>query len=358
VRPFSNAQFANGLAAFKTFQSYTGIFRDTVFDLSSLDTVVFVSGQVAGGVTCIDCTTFTDADITDSGSGFVHQAKSINYTVTDSNGTGLTGAKVAVYDTDGTLQGAIQTSSSGNVGEIVATFFKWQNSSPSANKAPFDIRIRKYGYQYQGFQSSVSEPIKQEFRLPVNNDLVSTEAQASAITGISFDFSTETITITSDTDTQELYDYYQYQLAQTANMQYGEDLIRIGDSFNIDDWDLVLDGCTYTGSITTTGSATFLNSAILVGTITDSSGTTTRTELNLTGLQANTEIRIYTAGTTTELAGVENSTTSFTTTLVESSVDIVIHALGYEYQKLSSVDTSQNLSLPVTQRIDRNYRNE
>ena len=358
VRPVSNAQFANGLAAFKTFQSYTGIFRDTVFDLSSLDTVVFVSGQVAGGVTCIDCTTFTDADITDSGSGFVHQAKSINYTVTDSNGTGLTGAKVAVYDTDGTLQGAIQTSSSGNVGEIVATFFKWQNSSPSANKAPFDIRIRKYGYQYQGFQSSVSEPIKQEFRLPVNNDLVSTEAQASAITGISFDFSTETITITSDTDTQELYDYYQYQLAQTANMQYGEDLIRIGDSFNIDDWDLVLDGCTYTGSITTTGSATFLNSAILVGTITDSSGTTTRTELNLTGLQANTEIRIYTAGTTTELAGVENSTTSFTTTLVESSVDIVIHALGYEYQKLSSVDTSQNLSLPVTQRIDRNYRNE
>lgn len=122
VRPVSNAQFANGLAAFKTFQSYTGIFRDTVFDLDSLGTVVSVLGSVSGGVTCIDSTTFTDSDITDSGSGFVHQAKSINYTVTDTSGTGLTDVKVAVYDTDGDIQTGIQTSSSGAVAEITATF--------------------------------------------------------------------------------------------------------------------------------------------------------------------------------------------------------------------------------------------
>jgi hypothetical protein len=81
------------------------------------------------------------------------------------------------------------------------------------------------------------------------------------------------------------------------------------------------------------------------------------TELTLTGLQANSEIRIYQAGTTTEIDGVENSGTTFATTTSESSVDIVVHALGYEYRRLNGVDTSQNLTLPISQRIDRNYSN-
>ena len=81
------------------------------------------------------------------------------------------------------------------------------------------------------------------------------------------------------------------------------------------------------------------------------------TTLTLTGLQANSEVRVYAAGTTTELAGVENSGTSFTDNISASSVDIVIHALGYEYQKIEGADTSSNLTLPIQQRVDRNYRN-
>jgi len=356
TRAIDNAFFYQNQAAIKSFQDFTGTFSNTRF-ADSNTYIIEAAANSSLLFSFIDCTTF-DVSKINGNRGNYEQLKSINYTVTDPNGTGLTGVKVAVYDNASTIQDAIRTSSSGNVSSINARFFrKSHNVSTPTNYAPFDIRIRKYGYQYQGFQSAVSEPIKQEFRLPVNNVLVSTEAQAAAITGISLNFSTETITITSDTDTQELYDYYQYQLAQTANMQYGEDLIRTGDSFNIDDWDLVLDGCTYTGSVTTTGSATFLNSAILVGTITDSSGTTTRTELNLTGLKANSEIRVYDAGTATELAGVENSGTSFTATLVQSSVDIVIHSLGYEYQKIEGADTSSNLTLPIQQRVDRNYSN-
>ncbi len=79
--------------------------------------------------------------------------------------------------------------------------------------------------------------------------------------------------------------------------------------------------------------------------------------LTLTGLQANTEIRVYDAGTTTELAGVENSGTSFTANISVSSVDIVVLSLGYEYQKLKNVDTSQNLTLPIQNRVDRSYSN-
>lgn len=83
----------------------------------------------------------------------------------------------------------------------------------------------------------------------------------------------------------------------------------------------------------------------------------TPTTLTLTNLQPNSEVRVYDAGTTTELAGVENSGTTFSATLQASSVDIVIHALNYEYQKIEGVDTSANLTLPIQQRVDRNYSN-
>lgn len=79
--------------------------------------------------------------------------------------------------------------------------------------------------------------------------------------------------------------------------------------------------------------------------------------LTLTGLQPNTEVRVFTAGTTTELAGVENSGTSFSAVINVPSVDIVIHSLGFEYQKIEGADTSANLTLPIQQRADRNYQN-
>lgn len=79
--------------------------------------------------------------------------------------------------------------------------------------------------------------------------------------------------------------------------------------------------------------------------------------LTLTGLKANSEVRVYDAGTTTEIAGVENSGTSFSANISASSVDIVVHSIGYEYQKIEGADTSANLTLPIQQRVDRNYRN-
>ena len=80
--------------------------------------------------------------------------------------------------------------------------------------------------------------------------------------------------------------------------------------------------------------------------------------LTLTGLQANSEVRVYTAGTITEIAGVENSGTTFVdNTIAVDSVDIVIHNVAYEYQKIEAADTSSNLTLPIQQRFDRNYSN-
>jgi len=121
-----------------------------------------------------------------------------------------------------------------------------------------------------------------------------------------------------------------------------------------------LDGCSLSEVTNSSGGSIVLNIAN-GSTVTTNTGPNitlvSSTTLTLTGLQSNTEVRVYDAGTTTELAGVENSGTTFSANISASSVDIVVHSLGYEYQKIEGADTTTNLTLPIQQRVDRNYRN-
>ena len=357
TRAIDNAFFFQGNTAIKAYQNFTGTFSNTTF-ADSITNIINSDGATSSLLfSFIDCTTFADGDITAS-NGQYEQLKSINYTVTDASGTGLSGVKVAVYDTVGDVQGGgVQTSASGAVSQINARFFRKDHGAAAVSKAPFDIRIRKYGCVYLGFQSSVAEPIKQEIRLADNPNVVLSKSAAAALTGMDINFNTSTLTITEDHGFQNLYDYYQRQLEYNAKLDFPESWVRTGSAFDMADWDVVIDGCTYTGDITTTGTITLPNSGLIVGTATDSAGTTTVSTLTLTGLQSNSEVRVYNAGTTTELAGVENSGTSFGANISASSVDIVVHSLGYEYQKIEGADTSANLTLPIQQRVDRNYRN-
>lgn len=79
----------------------------------------------------------------------------------------------------------------------------------------------------------------------------------------------------------------------------------------------------------------------------------------LTGLIADSEVRILEAGTQTEVAGVESSGTSFTYNYsypTGFNVDIFIHHLEYEWLPLYNVVLpSTNTSQLVQQRFDRNY---
>jgi hypothetical protein len=82
--------------------------------------------------------------------------------------------------------------------------------------------------------------------------------------------------------------------------------------------------------------------------------------LTLTGLQANSEVRIYSAGTTTELAGIENSGTTFQYTYTYQAstfVDIVVHSINYVYFRAANFELgASNASFPVSQIFDRNYK--
>jgi hypothetical protein len=82
--------------------------------------------------------------------------------------------------------------------------------------------------------------------------------------------------------------------------------------------------------------------------------------LTLTGLTAGSEVRIYDAGTTDELAGIESSGTTFgyTYTFASQSVDIVVLHLTKLYFRLEDFAlASTDASLPIAQQNDRQYEN-
>ena len=79
--------------------------------------------------------------------------------------------------------------------------------------------------------------------------------------------------------------------------------------------------------------------------------------LTLTGLEVGTEVRVYDAGTTTELAGIESTSGSFNASISVSSVDIVVFNLNFIAIRLTSVDTSTDRTIPIQQQEDRQYEN-
>ena len=89
--------------------------------------------------------------------------------------------------------------------------------------------------------------------------------------------------------------------------------------------------------------------------------TATQYTLTLTGLQTGTEVRIFAAGTTTALGGIESSTSTFEYTYSYTSdfnVDINIISLQYQNMRYTNYTlSSSNNTIPIQQVIDRNYSN-
>ena len=96
------------------------------------------------------------------------------------------------------------------------------------------------------------------------------------------------------------------------------------------------------GSTPNGGTINFINPAVLTAS----------------PLIAGSEVRFYEGGTTTEIAGVESSGTSFNSSISVNTVDVVVHKEDYEYIRVEGVDmTSGDVNLPIRQIFDRNYEN-
>ena len=88
--------------------------------------------------------------------------------------------------------------------------------------------------------------------------------------------------------------------------------------------------------------------------------------LTLTGLIPGSEVRIYLTGSVTgsmgdEVAGIESSGTTFSYSYIYGGdlyVDVVVVNVDYEYLRVENVlVTNANSSIPIQQRLDRNYYN-
>ncbi len=84
---------------------------------------------------------------------------------------------------------------------------------------------------------------------------------------------------------------------------------------------------------------------------------TSSATLKVVGIKDNTEVRIYQGET--ELAGIENSVGDFSWGYsVSGKVDIVLLHMDYEYIRLKGITlTGKDMTIPVQQRLDRNYKN-
>jgi hypothetical protein len=84
--------------------------------------------------------------------------------------------------------------------------------------------------------------------------------------------------------------------------------------------------------------------------------------LTISGLQNPSEVRVFDAGTTTQLAGQEDVTSGSFTWVYDpdvGSVDISILSLGYQNLRLLNVSlpSTADLTIPVQQQFDRQYEN-
>lgn len=98
-------------------------------------------------------------------------------------------------------------------------------------------------------------------------------------------------------------------------------------------------------------------------TIRNGTGASTTVNSNvsvtLTGLTNPSEVRVYSQGTTTELAGQESVTTGSFTFGVGAgvAVDISILSLGYQNMRILNYSTTGDASIPISQQVDRQYAN-
>lgn len=118
------------------------------------------------------------------------------------------------------------------------------------------------------------------------------------------------------------------------------------------------------------GGAVTLNITSGGSTPTYNNGTSATTTINsnvsitVDGLKDNTEVRVYNAGTTTYIDGIEDATSGttndrFFTFSVASgtAVDIRIHNVTYEATAVLNFSTTSDTTIPISQRFDRNYSN-
>lgn len=195
-------------------------------------------------------------------------------------------------------------------------------------------KIRKYDKRTAGeyvfenrvlYQHSVnmSAGYSEELQMLDVPYLTLTASQAAAITGISISASGTTggtVTITQNSNNGDLWQYWRQWIAQVGNFDSVDSWTYNGSELNIGAWNVVINGATYTGDMTTTGLITLANGATFVGTRTDANGTVSPPKtVSITGLTAGSRLRVYNNTTATEVVNQIVAGTSYSATYNEGT---------------------------------------
>ena len=207
-------------------------------------------------------------------------------------GANVAGVKPKGVATDVTFdltQQAIATVAGAATSEFV---YAWDWANSSVNESTYAyfctgttkgaethvVYSSRYGYDKQSSTVSLigngaATPTFVHVSLPTTDKVI---ANAAAITGVAFNFSTKVMTVTGTLTIQQIYDAYQYQLNQVANLQQPDECtVASGQTYYVG-WTINNSGTINEGAnLTTIRAATITNTGNIFAIYTDSAGTST-----------------------------------------------------------------------------------
>ena len=226
--------------------------------------------------------------------------------------------------------------------------------------------LRKAGYgeaiiSDSAYQKGKSAPFSQVLYKVI------VDATAAAITGITVNGGTNTITLTANNSISDVYDYLQWWAAQVANMEYAiplvtSDLSNFASTYNI----VINTGVTLSGAgqITISGGATLTmtGTAQSALNITHTNGTRVWTRITVSGLIANSRLRIYNTTGSVELVNAVIAGTSYELQRewagnigLDFRVTYVVGLLAYTSFGAAGSFTETGAALTVSQELDVQY---
>jgi hypothetical protein len=156
------------------------------------------------------------------------------------------------------------------------------------------ISSTRYGYDKQSATVSLAgnndaTPTYVHASLPTTDKVI---ANAAAITGVAFNFGTKTMTVTGTLTVQQIYDAYQYQLNQVANLQTPNECTVANGQTNYVGWTINNSGTINPGtSLTSIRAQTVTNTGTITAVYQDSNGISTTWEFQ--NVEAGTSLAIY-----------------------------------------------------------------
>jgi len=160
------------------------------------------------------------------------------------------------------------------------------------------IRSSRYGFDKQSATVSLAgnndaTPTYVHTSLPTTDKVI---ANAAAISGVAFNFTTKTITVTGALTVQQIYDAYQYQLNQVANLQQPDECVVANGRTEYVGWTLNNSGTISEGvNLVSFKVATITNTGSILCVYSSNAGTSTILELR--GVTAGSSIYVGNAST-------------------------------------------------------------